>query len=194
MGRNRRGDPPKTPRGSQLSQSFLQTPAETRDEAGGSKMAHVSSSPGDPPASTLEGIGEEICTIAASLAMKADLLVLTTTIQDALRAEMGGIRTEVTAQVSCIQELEHSHDAQTARLAATDTALAREGDLLHQLKRSVEDLDNRGRRCNIRVRGMPETEGEEDREETLTALFCLIMHRDAPLAIRCDRAHRALRP
>ncbi|CAH2285580.1 Hypothetical predicted protein [Pelobates cultripes] len=124
--------------------------------------------------------------MAASMATKADLLVLTTTIQDALRAEMAGIRTEVASQGSRLQELEHSHAAQTTRLATTDTALTRQGDLLLQLRRSVEDLDNRGRRNNIRVCGMPETDGEEDIEESLTPLFCWIMPEDAQLDIRRD--------
>ncbi|CAH2293512.1 Hypothetical predicted protein [Pelobates cultripes] len=116
---------------------FLQTPADTRDEAGDPKMAAHSAATGDTPASTLEGIGDELRTIAASMATKADLLVLTTTIQDALRAEMAGIRTEVTAQGTRIQELEHSHEAHTARLVATDTAVARQGVLLLQLRRAV---------------------------------------------------------
>ncbi|CAH2284102.1 Hypothetical predicted protein [Pelobates cultripes] len=163
---------------------FLQTLAATREEAGGPKMAPATISPDKYPASTLEGIGEEIRTMAALMATKTDLLVLTTTIQDALRAEMAGIRTEVASQGNRLQELEHSHAAQTARLATTDTALTRQGDLLLQLRRLVEDLDNRGRRCNIRVRGLPETEGEEDIEETLTALFRLIVPGDAQLDIR----------
>ncbi|CAH2330226.1 Hypothetical predicted protein [Pelobates cultripes] len=52
---------------------FLQTPADAREEAGGSKMAAASQPHGDPPTSTLEGIGEELRTIAASMATKADL-------------------------------------------------------------------------------------------------------------------------
>ncbi|CAH2246505.1 Hypothetical predicted protein [Pelobates cultripes] len=100
MGRSRRGEPPGTPRGSQPHHSgpmdeFIQTPVDTLGEARGSKMASTSSAPRAPSASTLDGIGEELRTIAASMATKADLLVLTTTIQDALRAEMAGIRTEV---------------------------------------------------------------------------------------------------
>ncbi|CAH2256191.1 Hypothetical predicted protein, partial [Pelobates cultripes] len=77
-----------------------------------------------PQASTLDGIGDELRTIAASMATKADLLVLTTTIQDALRAEMAGIRSEVTAQGLRVQELERSHETHSTRLASTDTALA----------------------------------------------------------------------
>ncbi|CAH2293054.1 Hypothetical predicted protein [Pelobates cultripes] len=149
-------------------------PAATREEAGGPKVKPATTPPDDHPASTLEGIGEEIRTMAASMATKADLLVLTTTIQDALRDLMAGIRTE------------HSQAAQTARLATTDTALTRQGDLLLKLRRSVEDLDNCGRRCNIRVRGMPEIEGEED-------LFRLILPEDTQLDIRPQRAPRRRR-
>ncbi|CAH2224007.1 Hypothetical predicted protein, partial [Pelobates cultripes] len=157
-------------------------------------MAAASQPHGDPPTSTLEGIGEELRMIAASIATKADLLVLTTTIQDALRAEMTGLRTEVSAQGSRIQDLEHSREAHAARQAATDTALSRQGDLLLQLRRSVEDLDNRSRRCNIRIRGMPEAECDENLDEILTALFRMVLPRDAPLELSYDRAHRALRP
>ncbi|CAH2293161.1 Hypothetical predicted protein, partial [Pelobates cultripes] len=103
---------------------FIQTPADTRGEARGSKMASTSSAPGAPSASTLDGIGEELRTIAASMATKADLLVLTTTIQDALRAEMAGIRTEVAAQGTRVLTLERSHEAHHARLTSTDTAVA----------------------------------------------------------------------
>ncbi|CAH2221535.1 Hypothetical predicted protein [Pelobates cultripes] len=42
-------------------------------------MASTPSASGAPSTSTLDGIGEEIRTIAASMATMADLLVLTTT-------------------------------------------------------------------------------------------------------------------
>ncbi|CAH2274615.1 Hypothetical predicted protein [Pelobates cultripes] len=118
-------------------------------------MALTAPSPGEPHGAALERKGDELRTMAAAMATKADLLVLTTTIQDALRAEMAGIRAEVTAQTGRIQELERSQEAHTMRHQATDTALAHQGELLLHMRMSVEDLDNRGRRCNVRVRGVP---------------------------------------
>ncbi|CAH2306103.1 Hypothetical predicted protein [Pelobates cultripes] len=156
-------------------------------------MAPAEPSPREPHGATLEGIGEEIRSMAAAMATKADLLVHTTSIQDALRAEIAGIRSEVTAHTGRIQDLEHSQETQATRLQATDTALARQGEMLLHMRRTIEDLDNRGRRCNIRVRGVPESDGETI-ENTLNNLFDMILGADAPHTFRYERAHRALRP
>ncbi|CAH2301822.1 Hypothetical predicted protein, partial [Pelobates cultripes] len=92
------------------------------------------------------------------MATKTDLLTLTTTIQDALCAEMAGFRTDVSTQAGRIQTSKHSLEAQSTRITATDTAISRQGELLLSMRRLVEDLDNRGRRSNIRVRGVPEAD------------------------------------
>ncbi|CAH2306508.1 Hypothetical predicted protein [Pelobates cultripes] len=144
--------------------------------------------------SALDRISEELRSIAASMATKTDLLTLTTTIQDALRAEMAGIRADVTAQGSRIEALEHSTEAQSNRISATDVAVSRQGEMLLDMRRHLEDLDNRGRRCNIRVRGVPEAEGEEDAEEVLTGLFNMLLQEEAPHQFEFERAHRATRP
>ncbi|CAH2329917.1 Hypothetical predicted protein, partial [Pelobates cultripes] len=104
MGRSRRTEHPQTPRDPLPSSQqgpmdgFLQHP---RGAAGGNENpGPTPQSPRSPTsigggeASTLDRISEELRVITAAMATKADLLTLTTTIQDALRAEMAGIRTE----------------------------------------------------------------------------------------------------
>ncbi|CAH2277495.1 Hypothetical predicted protein [Pelobates cultripes] len=71
-------------------------------------------------------------------------------------------------------------------------ATTRQGNLLLDLHRQVEDLDNRGRRNNIRVRGLPEAEGESP-QEILTGLFTHLLGEAAPEDFGIVRAHRALR-
>ncbi|CAH2315849.1 Hypothetical predicted protein [Pelobates cultripes] len=66
--------------------------------------------------------------------------------------------------------------------------------MLLAMRRHIEDLDNRGRRCNIRIRGVPESEGEEDAEAILTELFHTLLQTATPQRIEFERAHRALRP
>uniref|UniRef100_A0A8C5QZU8 Uncharacterized protein n=1 Tax=Leptobrachium leishanense TaxID=445787 RepID=A0A8C5QZU8_9ANUR len=63
-----------------------------------------------------------------------------------------------------------------------------------ELQRRVDDLDNRGRRHNIRVRGMAETEGLEDLRTTLSEAFCMVLGRSQSELIPMDRVNRALRP
>ena len=66
--------------------------------------------------------------------------------------------------------------------------------MLRDMQRHLEDLDNRGRRNNIRVRGLPEADEAEDLQKTLQTMFNDLT--GAPLVkhIEIDRAHRALRP
>ncbi|CAH2311975.1 Hypothetical predicted protein [Pelobates cultripes] len=202
MGRNRRTEQPQTPRDSHpssqqgLMDGFLQP---LRGAAGGSlglppRSPRSPTSMGGCESSTLERISEELRTMAAAMATKADLLTLTTTIQDALRAEMAGIRTEVSAHVGRIQALEHVVETHTVRQTATDTAISRQGELILHMRRHLEDLDNRGRRCNIRIRRIPEPDGGEDVENVLTDLFNTILGADAPQSFDFERAQRALRP
>ncbi|CAH2299448.1 Hypothetical predicted protein [Pelobates cultripes] len=144
--------------------------------------------------SALDRIGEELRTIAASMATKGDMLTHNTAIQDALHAKIAGIRTDVGAQADCIQTLEAAMETQAARNVTMEAALAKQGELLLTMRRSVEDLDNRGRRCNIQVKGVPETDGEENAEELLSGLFRAILQQEAPPCFKFDRAHRAMRP
>ncbi|CAH2293435.1 Hypothetical predicted protein, partial [Pelobates cultripes] len=62
------------------------------------------------------------------------------------------------------------------------------------LTAKTEDLDNRSRRSNIRMRGLPEPSTEEDVEASLKALFREILGADMPDSITFDRTHRANRP
>ncbi|CAH2251530.1 Hypothetical predicted protein [Pelobates cultripes] len=67
--------------------------------------------------------------------------------------------------------------------------------LLHfaATQRHIDDLDNRGRRNNLRIRGLPETQGE-DLTLVLTELLNLILGVPSYNPIIFDRAHRSLRP
>lgn len=60
--------------------------------------------------------------------------------------------------------------------------------------RHLEDLDNRGRRNNIRIMGLPEANREENLPLILTSIFNCLLGEPRTHAIKMDRAHRALRP
>ncbi|CAH2300334.1 Hypothetical predicted protein [Pelobates cultripes] len=60
--------------------------------------------------------------------------------------------------------------------------------MLLEMRRQMEDLDKHGRRCNIRVRGVPELEGEKDMERLLTRLFCSILQEDTLNTMELIRA------
>ncbi|CAH2246375.1 Hypothetical predicted protein, partial [Pelobates cultripes] len=91
----------------------------------------------------LDRIEGSLRDLAATMVTKTDLQVITTTIQDTLRTEIAGIHTELTAQAGRITATEEATEALTARVAATDTAVARQGEMLLSMRRHLEDVDNR---------------------------------------------------
>ncbi|CAH2327592.1 Hypothetical predicted protein, partial [Pelobates cultripes] len=79
---------------------------------------------------------------------------------------MAGLRNEVAAQEGRIVVLERLAEAQAASVTSFDMAVARQGEVLLAMRRHLEDC-----RCNIRVRGVLEGDGEENVEEVLAGLF-----------------------
>lgn len=65
---------------------------------------------------------------------------------------------------------------------------------MRDMQRHVEDLDNRGRRRNLRVRGLPEAIEGEQIAPTVTGIFNGLLNRPPPTPIDMERIHRALRP
>ncbi|CAH2283020.1 Hypothetical predicted protein [Pelobates cultripes] len=109
-----------------------------------------------------------------------------------IREEIAAVRADLTALEHRVDALDAEHLQNTHRQQAADLATTRQGNLLLDLRRQVEDLDNRGRRNNIRIRGLPEAEGELP-HELLTGLFSHLMGEAAPDDFGIERAHRALR-
>ncbi|CAH2312212.1 Hypothetical predicted protein [Pelobates cultripes] len=175
---------------------YLHTPAGPTPGTPTSKMAPPSpaSSCASLDHTTLADIGADLKRIAASMVTKDDLQHLSTTLHEAIKLEVAGLKTDDAAHETRIHTAEQKLQAAETHAAATDTALKRQGALILAMRRQLEDQDNRGRRNNIRVRGVPESPEGENVEEILTSLFRLILKEDAPARIKYDRAHRALRP
>lgn len=96
-----------------------------------------------------------------------------------------------------IEDVEMAEEEiQENKLAVHRTQLqgAEHRSLLRDMQRHIEDLDNRGRRNNIRVRVIPEPEGNEEMQTTLQSIFNNLLGEPPTKHIEMDRAHRALRP
>lgn len=63
----------------------------------------------------------------------------------------------------------------------------------HFIEMYTEDLDNRGRRCNIRVRGIPESVEPDQITLALQRMFNRLLEKPEDSEIEFVRAHRALR-
>ncbi|CAH2312055.1 Hypothetical predicted protein [Pelobates cultripes] len=157
--------------------------------------ASSSDSPATGPAreESLTQIAADLATISANMMSKADKTDLLAEIRAVIREEVMEVRRDLTALERRVEELEAERAQIIQHRQATDTATTRQGNVLLELRRNLEDLDNRGRRNNIRVRGLPETAGEA-LPELLLGLFTHILGDRAPADFGIERAHRALRP
>lgn len=65
---------------------------------------------------------------------------------------------------------------------------------LRDIQRHVEELDNRGRRHNLRIRGLPESVDSEHLPQVVSYVFNDILDSPSRSVISIERIHRALRP
>lgn len=65
---------------------------------------------------------------------------------------------------------------------------------MRDMQRHLEDLDNRGRRHNLRIRGLPESFEGDNMPAAVTSLFNNLLGRLPQTAVAMERIHRALRP
>ncbi|CAH2319298.1 Hypothetical predicted protein [Pelobates cultripes] len=179
---------------------FLATPHCLAGARGSDKMApgspgsssRASSAQESPRRDALTQMSLELAAISANMLTRQDKKELVADLRSAIREEVAAVRQDLTALEHRVNELEVQRLQAEQQQRATDLATSRQGNLLLELRRQVEDLENRGRRNNIRVRGLPESEGESPRE-ILEGLFTQVLGEEAPPDFGLERAHRALR-
>uniref|UniRef100_A0A8C5PLJ3 Uncharacterized protein n=2 Tax=Leptobrachium leishanense TaxID=445787 RepID=A0A8C5PLJ3_9ANUR len=133
----------------------------------------------------------------ASRADISQILARMGDMQTSLAMDIAKIATEVRAEVGAlglrIGELEEG----TGDLVAAHNALARTTDTLsHRMDRmelALEDVANRSRRNNIRLRGLPESVQTRELHETVLGLLKRLVPEVPPAKLLMDRIHRALR-
>uniref|UniRef100_A0A8C5M7N6 Uncharacterized protein n=1 Tax=Leptobrachium leishanense TaxID=445787 RepID=A0A8C5M7N6_9ANUR len=137
----------------------------------------------------------ELHQLLSSLPTKADLAASTSGLQESLLAEIRGLRKELGSLQHRVQHVETTQAQQSETLTIHTSSLQSQNQILQTMARHLEDLENRGRRNNIRVRGLPELEqSPSDLKNTLLRLFNGLIQRNLDAEIEFERLHRALRP
>uniref|UniRef100_A0A8C5PME2 Uncharacterized protein n=1 Tax=Leptobrachium leishanense TaxID=445787 RepID=A0A8C5PME2_9ANUR len=188
---------PRTARSEDIS-SFFPDHAAVQGDRRHSKMAPASDgtpasspscSPGPP-----ETEETSIRDILRSLPTKEDMEALMRRMETAWESRWEHMSQDVLHLGSRIQGLEDSKDQHDDRVLALEQQVSAHSKYFTQLRRDLDDVDNRGRRNNLRIRGLPESQGPtEDIPALLRSLINPLLQRplDAPLLF--DRAHRALK-
>lgn len=114
-----------------------------------------------------------------------------TKLNDIKRAtdSMDGKLTELTSRINDIEgRLDFLEDADRALKANPPASMAD----LDALRQKVDELDNRGRRNNLRIVGFPESCEKGDPLSFLQASLPEILGLEFPRGLELDRAHRSL--
>ncbi|CAH2322342.1 Hypothetical predicted protein [Pelobates cultripes] len=111
-----------------------------------------------------------------------------------MERHVAGLKEEVVGLTARTDQVEN----RIASIYATSTSHTQDIAYLYghmaALEDGLEDLNNRSRRNNIRIRGLPETVTMEQLVPTLHSIFKTLAPDLTPQEMELDRAHRALRP
>uniref|UniRef100_A0A8C5LX12 Uncharacterized protein n=1 Tax=Leptobrachium leishanense TaxID=445787 RepID=A0A8C5LX12_9ANUR len=140
---------------------------------------------------SLPELGAATARIERSLAdipTKTDIREIVSEVREALQREISGLRTEVEHVEARVRGLEQAAEQAAVNVQSSpgDPAVS------SAIWRRLDDLDNRSRRHNVRIRGVPEQETALHRY--LSGLFNTIVGHKTVSPGDLARVHRALRP
>lgn len=115
-------------------------------------------------------------------------------VRDTCRSEINMLHTDLHHLAAKVHSIEEEAYDTKMEISHIHDRLSTQASALREFQRHLEDLDNRGRRNNIRVRGLPEATQDEDLQVTLQAIFNNVLGCLENQRVKLDRAHRALRP
>uniref|UniRef100_A0A8C5LVQ3 Uncharacterized protein n=1 Tax=Leptobrachium leishanense TaxID=445787 RepID=A0A8C5LVQ3_9ANUR len=128
------------------------------------------------------GIGH-LESLIASLPTRADIDWLIMSVKDTFKAEVDGLRSDMTKMDGRLEHVERRLE---------EAAGPREAAALSDMRRHIDDLENRSRRHNLRIRGVRET--VTDLRAYLVAFFSEVLGHTRLTPEHIDRAHRVFRP
>lgn len=80
------------------------------------------------------------------------------------------------------------------RISAVEASCTTQANTILNQQLRLEEMEDRSRRNNLRLRGLPEATGAEDLTATIMAIFRDLMGELYPNSLSFDRIHRALGP
>lgn len=136
---------------------------------------------------------DDIRSILQSLPTKADIEGLILRIEEAHSRDIQEVRADLHALTDRVDSGEATISSLTHRIEALECSQESQDATAVDLQLHLEDLEDRSRRNNLRLRGIPEATGVEDLSATVTAIFQEVMG-PSPPSVELDRVHRILGP
>lgn len=188
---------PSTPSQPSVS-AFLTAPRLQRtprpSQVGKNKMAPEASSLVEEESSHRwaldEAIPVDIRELLRALPTKDDIRTMLVNLEETHRRETQETRGEIVAVQARVETLETSAAVDDTRIVALEIHQVRQDLQWVSLQLHLEDLEDWGRRNNLRLRGVPEAEEDEDVTAVLQAVFQTLTASGAMVLL--DRAHCTL--
>uniref|UniRef100_A0A8C5QWI0 Uncharacterized protein n=1 Tax=Leptobrachium leishanense TaxID=445787 RepID=A0A8C5QWI0_9ANUR len=175
----------KTPAGPSCGtlDAFLLPPDPTDGDQACSKMAAAAVASSSPPVAPDEGTLQRLEALLHTLPTREDIHRLIATVQDTFKADLAEVRGEISDLETRLTVMEARTD--------TCTHVDNTEHSISTMRRRIDDLENRSRRHNIRVRGIRES--VINVKARLVSIFNMLLGEEAVSTADIDRAHRALR-
>ncbi|KAG8580053.1 hypothetical protein GDO81_007107 [Engystomops pustulosus] len=137
---------------------------------------------------------QDIKSLLSSLPTKEDISLFASQILAECRQEFASLRSDVTSLTSRVDDLEQAQSSTAMSLESIQDMIQQHHAQLHALQQHMDDIENRSRRNNLRIKGLPESVQPATLFSTITEILNGILGRPPNTPIEIDRAHRALRP
>lgn len=128
--------------------------------------------------------------LIAALPQKDDLANLLAEIKTGQQRETQVLKAEIHTVAAKLNDLEEQHHNLSHTVATHSSRLTTQARHIFNLRRMLEDAENRNRRCNLCIRGVSEDRDSAELRHTLTDLFNQLLGQDKEATIQIDRLHR----
>ncbi|XP_073500594.1 uncharacterized protein [Phyllobates terribilis] len=136
----------------------------------------------------------DIQTLLLSFPTKEDMTSFAKYIVEECKQEFAKLQSDVVTLTTRVDTIEQNMTITSATITALQDTIHVQSAHIINLQSHLDDLENRGRRNNLRIRGLPELVVTADLPSTLNHIFNKILGAPPSSVIELDRAHRALRP
>lgn len=136
----------------------------------------------------------ELKAILQALPTRADIEALVGKVEAAHKREMKEIKQDMQSLSSRLTTGEFSLVTLEQRVASLESTHKDQACSAVDLQLRMEEMEDRSRRNNLRLRGLPEATGPSDLLATVTDIFRRVAGDHLPESVEIDRVHRALGP
>lgn len=116
-----------------------------------------------------------------------DLRSIADDIKDTLSAAISELRLDLRALNDRVQVVERVTDHHETALHSVNESIDSYTLQMQDMQYHLEDLDNRGRRYNLRIRGLPESIEGEQISQSVVSLFNGLLHQPPQTPIAMER-------